>query len=191
MEFQVNDLLDSMGYPAELFRGSLQVQQVPTALRLFENSFHFLHRGFDRLLKWTTERVLDYMGREQIGVSLQLPRMADDLEKRSIYMQLAAGAEIPRQVAYRPLGIDDPVEAARQRAQEDAEIQKEVSKIQQQAQKEMQEGSMEGVIAAQQAGGGGGAPGGAVVLSAAETLYDFRRKQCLLLKNLSLLLIHK
>lgn len=81
MEFQVNDLLDSMGYPAELFRGSLQVQQIPTALRLFENSFHFLHRGFDRLLKWTVERVLDYMGREQMGVDLQLPRMADDLEK--------------------------------------------------------------------------------------------------------------
>lgn len=160
MEFQVNDLLDSMGYPAELFRGSLQIQQIPTALRLFENSFHFLHRGFDRLLKWTVERVLDYMGREQIGVDLQLPRMADDLEKRSIYMQLAAGAEIPRQVAYRPLGIDDPVEAARQRAQEDAEIQKEVSKIQQQSQKEMQEGSMEGVLAAQQGGGGAPPPGG-------------------------------
>jgi hypothetical protein len=163
MEFQVNDLLDSMGYPAELFRGSLQVQQIPTALRLFENSFHFLHRGFDRLLKWSVERVLDYMGREQIGVELQLPRMADDLEKRHIYMQLSAGAEIPRQVAYRPLGIDDPIEAAKQRAQEDAEIEKEVSKIQMEAQREMQEGSMEGIIAGQQAaqqGGGGGAPGG-------------------------------
>lgn len=166
MEFQVNDLLDSMGYPAELFRGSLQVQQIPTALRLFENSFHFLHRGYDKMLKWAVKRVLDYMGREQIGVELQLPRMADDLEKRHIYMQLAAGAEIPRQVAYRPLGIDDPVEAAKQRAQEDAEIQKEVGQIQQEAEREMQEGSMEGIIAGQQAaaqqggGGGGGAPGG-------------------------------
>jgi len=166
MEFQVNDLLDSMGYPAELFRGSLQVQQIPTALRLFENSFHFLHRGFDRLLKWSVEKVLDYMGREQIGVELQLPRMADDLEKRHIYMQLSAGAEIPRQVAYRPLGIDDPVEAAKQRAQEDAEIQKEVTQIQMEAEREMAEGSMEGIVASQQAaaqqgGGGMAAPGGA------------------------------
>lgn len=163
MEFQVNDLLDSMGYPAELFRGSLQVQQIPTALRLFENSFHFLHRGFDRLLKWSVERVLDYMGREQIGVELQLPRMADDLEKRHIYMQLSAGAEIPRAVAYRPMGIDDPVEAAKQRAQEDAEIAKVVAKIEQESTREMEEGSMEGIIAGQQAAaqaGGGGVPSG-------------------------------
>jgi len=161
MEFQVNDLLDSMGYPAELFRGSLQVQQIPTALRLFENSFHFLHMGFDRLLKWSVKRILDYVGREQIGVELQLPRMADDLEKRHLMMQLSAGGDIPRTIAYRPLGIDKPVDAAVQRAQEDAEIEKKISEIQMEMQRELEEGSMEGVIAGQQAAQGGGGLGGA------------------------------
>lgn len=172
IEFQTNDMLDGMGYPAELFRGSLQIQQIPTALRLFENSFHFIHRHFDNFLKWTVQRVLDYLNHEQIEVDLQLPRMADDLEARHIYLQLAAGAEIPREIAYKPFGIEDPVEAAKRRIEEDIEIQKEQQKAQEDFEREMTLGSMNSVIgaeqeaaaqeqAAMQGGGGGGAMGGA------------------------------
>lgn len=164
IEFQTNDMLDGMGYPAELFRGSLQVQQVPTALRLFENNFHFLHRNFDNFLRWVTRRVLDYLGREQIGVSLQLPSMADDLEERNIYLQLAAGGEISRAKAYRPFNIKDPVQEAKERMQEDIEIQREQQKLQSDYQREMEQGSADQIIAGQMQGqpaGPGGAPGSA------------------------------
>ncbi len=162
IEFQTNDMLDAMGYPAELHRGTLAVQQIPTTLRMFENSFHFLHRHFDNYLKWVTRQVLDYLGSEQIGVKLQLPRMADDLEARHIYLQLAAGAEIPREIAYKPFGIDDPVEAVKRRMQEDIEVQKEQAKLQADFEREQTLGSMDAILGAQaEAQSGEQAQGGA------------------------------
>jgi hypothetical protein len=156
VEYHNNVLLDSMGYPAELFKGSLQVQQIPTAVRLFENSFHFVHQGFDRIVKWVSGRICDYIGQQRLETSLQLPRLADDLERQRVYMQLAAGAEIPRSIAYGPFGIKDPVEAAKQRAQEDIEIQKEQMKLQSDFQRQEQLGSMDSILTqqAQQAAGG-------------------------------------
>jgi hypothetical protein len=162
VEYHNNVLLDSMGYPAELFKGSLQVQQIPTAVRLFENSFHFIHQGFDRIVKWVSGRICDYVGQQRLEASLQLPRLADDLERQRVYMQLAAGAEIPRSIAYGPFGIKDPVEAAKQRAQEDIEIQKEQMKLQSDFQRQQEIGSMDNVLAqqAQQGGAAGSSPAG-------------------------------
>ena len=162
VEYHNNVLLDAMGYPAELFKGSLQVQQIPTAVRLFENSFHFVHQGFDRIVKWVSGRICDYIGQQRLETSLQLPRLADDLERQRVYMQLAAGAEIPRSVAYGPFGIKDPVEAAKQRAQEDIEIQKEQMKLQADFERQQQMGSMDSILAqqAQQGGAVGSSPAG-------------------------------
>lgn len=163
IEFQTNDMLDAMGYPAELHRGTLAVQQIPTTLRLFQNSFYFIHRGFDNYLKWVLKRVLDYLGREQMGVELQVPSMADDLEARNIYMQLAAGAEIPREIAYKPFGIDDPVEAVKRRMEEDIDIQRTQAKLQKDFEREQSVGSMDDVLnqqaAAQEQQQGGGSSG--------------------------------
>jgi len=160
VEYHNNVLLDSMGYPAELFKGSLQVQQIPTAVRLFENSFHFIHQGFARIVKWAAIRICDYIGQQRLEASLQLPRLADDLERQRVYMQLAAGAEIPRSVAYGPFGIKDPVEAAKQRAQEDIEIQKEQMKLQSDFQRQQQMGSMDNILSQQAQQGGGSSPAG-------------------------------
>jgi hypothetical protein len=152
IEFQTNDMLDSMGYPAELFRGSLSVQQIPTALRLFENTFHFLHRNFDQFTRWVVRRTLDYLNREQIGISLQLPSIANDLEERHIYLQLAAGGEISRSKAYHPFNIKDPIQEAKERMQEDIEIQREQQKIQADFEREMTQGSADQIIAGQMQG---------------------------------------
>ena len=163
VEYHNNALLDAMGYPAELFKGSLQVQQIPTAVRLFENSFHFIHHGFDKIVKWVTKRILDYTGQPHMDVELQLPRLADNLEKQNVYMQLAAGQEIPRSIAYAPFGIKDPVEAAKQRAQEDIQIQKDRNKIQQDFEREQTLGSMDSIVMSQQQAasqGAGSSPAG-------------------------------
>lgn len=157
IEFQTNDMLDGMGYPAELFRGSLNVQQIPTALRLFENSFHFIHRGFDGFARWVVFRVQDYLGREQMGVNLELPSIADDLEERNVYMQLAAGGELSRATAYRNYSVQDPVQEVKNRIQEDIEIEKARAKLNEDFEREMTMGSAEDIANAQM---GGGAPGG-------------------------------
>lgn len=157
IEFQTNDMLDGFGYPAELFRGTLQVQQVPTTMRLFENTFSFLHSGMDGYCKWVASRVLGYLNREQIGVSLQLPKIADNIERQYLYMQLVASGEISRQRAFEALGIKDPVEEQSRRMDEDLAIEKAKNKKSQQFEKEMQAGDMG--AAAQQQSAAGTAPG--------------------------------
>ena len=166
IEFQTNDMLDGMGYPAELFRGTLQMQNMPTAIRLFENSFGFLHSGLDGMCKWAVRRILDYMNREQIKVELQLPSLADNIEKQYLYMQLVASGEISRGKAFKAIGIKDPVEEANERMDEDLKIEKNRARKSEEFQREMQSGSLgagpgpSGQAAGSQPGSssGGGAP---------------------------------
>lgn len=163
IQFQTNDMLDGMGYPAELFRGTLALQTIPTTLRLFENTFHFLYRGFNNFVKWVIRRIRSYANSSPLKASLQLPSIADDLEERSVYLQLAASGEVSRGKAYRVWGVDDPVREAKERMEEDIAIQKEQMKLQQQWQKEQQSGSLDAVMGQQggQGGSGGSSAGGA------------------------------
>ena len=160
LEFQINSMLDGMGYPSELFHGTLQVPQIPTTLRLFENAFQHLYRGFHNFLKWSTKRVQRYGSLEEIAVMLEPPRMADDLEKRPLFLQLAAGGEFPRSFALRDFNIDDVPEMYRQRKQEDAEMQRIDFEMEQRLQREQQLGSLSEQVLAEQ-GAAGAAPGNA------------------------------
>jgi hypothetical protein len=168
IEWQVDSMLNAMGYPAEIFKGTMAIQQLPTAVRMLENQFHFLHWGMEQLLKWTTKKVQDFLQRPYIDPVLPLPRMADDLEQRGVYMQLAAGGEVPRRIAYGPFNIKDPVEAAKERMREDIEIQEAQQELQTEMQRKQQLGSMGNIVmqGMQQGqpgapqGGPGGAPGG-------------------------------
>jgi hypothetical protein len=157
IQFADKQLCEATGIPAELWQGTLRVESIPTTLRLFENTFHFILRNNNALLKWIVRRILSHQNREQIGVSMQLPSMADDLEERNVYLQLAAGGEITRSKAYRAFGVDDPVQEAKARMQEDIEIQKAQQKIQTEFQREQQLGSMDQILNSQQQQIGAGA----------------------------------
>jgi len=139
---QSDELLDGMGYPAELFHGSLQVQQIPTALRMFENSFRFIYTGFNSFLKWVAANVQAYKKVGALQLQLDLPTIADDLEKRGLYLQLAAGGEISRATAYKSINVNDPIEEARVRAREDATIAQVQTREQEILQKEMERGAI-------------------------------------------------
>jgi hypothetical protein len=160
MEYHTNSLLDGAGYPAELFRGSLQVAQIPTTLRLFENTHRFIHFNFNKFAQWVTNKVADFSNRPRGGVSLQLPSLADDLEKRQIYMQLGAAGELPRSTYLRPIGIDDPVQAVKERMLEDIEVERERNQIQKDFEREQTMGSPEDIIQQQMGEEGAAGPGG-------------------------------
>jgi hypothetical protein len=51
------------------------------------------------------------------------------MEKRHIWLQLAAGGEVSRETAYKAFSIDNAVEEAKRRAEEDIEIQKMKQKV--------------------------------------------------------------
>jgi len=170
VEYQTNSMLDAMGYPAELFKGSLQVQQVPTAVRLFENSFLFVYLGFTDFAQWVSRKISKFMGEPYIDVKLSKPSMADNIDRQNVIMQLSSSGEISRKKAYSWLGITDAVDEKKERLEEDAEIQKVQMEKEEELRRQMETGSMDQHLAAQQqqeqeaqgggAAGGGSPPGG-------------------------------
>lgn len=123
LEFQINNLLNCCGYPEELFKCSLTVQQLPTALRLFQQSFWFIHDNFNNLTKWVVRKIQNYLEESPMEINLQLPKLADNLELLQQKLQLGMNGELPRRYYMREFGVDNPVAAAVERAQEDLEIQ--------------------------------------------------------------------
>lgn len=124
IEWQTNNMLDSMGYPSELFRGTLQVQQIPTTIRIFENAHMHIPRGLHNFLTWVTRSIQEHAGLQALEVSLRQPRHADIAERQAILFQLAAGGDFPSELALREIGVDDPIEAFRMRVREDIEKDK-------------------------------------------------------------------
>ena len=165
LEYQTGVLLDGMGYPQELFKGTLQYVQVPTGLRLFENTFLFVHIGFNNVAQWVVRRVRSYLNQPPMEVMVQRPSLADSLERKQLVFQLAAMGEISRETGYDALGIDNAVKEMKKRMEEDAAIEREKYKMQQQLQKELETGTISDAEAAgqqaQQPGSPvGGPPGG-------------------------------
>lgn len=168
LQFQSDAMLNAMGYPGEIFRGTMQMAALPTALRMLEANFFFIYRSFDQFTKWVARQVQEFRQQEFIEPTVTPPRMADDLEQRHIWLQMAAGGEIPRKIAYSPFNIPNPVEAAKERMREDQELAREQAKLQAEMAQEEQMGSMEQGLALQMQGaqgpagappGGGGAGG--------------------------------
>lgn len=146
MQYQDDKLLDGFGYASEFWHMSTHYQVLPTAIRMFESNWTFLFRGLTRLVRWVSNSILDYLEQEQLGVQLIRPSLADDLDLKHLKMSLAAGGEISRATAYRPIGIDDPIEEQKRRQQEDLEIQKAIQKEQQNFEREMTLGSGNQVV---------------------------------------------
>lgn len=163
MQAQANEVRDGFGIAPDLWNFSLQMQQTPTAIRVFESTHSDLARDVNLALKWVTKSILDYLQKEQIGVRMMAPHVADDLDNRQVALQLASGGEVSRKTAYRLFNIDDPVQENVDRMREDLDIQKERQKLQDSYDREQQLGSASQVVDAMmqaQAGPGGVAPGG-------------------------------
>jgi hypothetical protein len=103
----MDELLNGLGVPAELYRGTLQFQAMPTALRLFQQTWPHLIAEFNAWLDWMTEIVCTAQSWDKPEKSgLQPVTMADDIEKRQIWLQLASANMISRGTAFAPWGID-------------------------------------------------------------------------------------
>lgn len=152
-------MLSEAGFPVEVFNMSLQMQVLPSAIRAFEATYVHLQRKLSNFVRWVTKSIRNYQELEQIDVKLAMPSVADDMEKRHIWLQLAAGGEVSRETAYKAFSIDSAVEEARRRAEEDIEIQKIKMKIQSDFEREQTIGSVDQTLDAMMQGPPPG-PGG-------------------------------
>ena len=162
VEYHTNSLLDSCGLPVELYKGSINIQNVPSTIRLFETENQSYYFAFNAILRWTANAIQDIRRAARLETRLKRSNMADQLEERGIYLQLAASGEISRARAYGAVNIENPMEEKKRRMREDLESMMEQEKMQKEYQQQQQAGALQN--APQQPGAdpnaGYGAPGG-------------------------------
>ena len=133
LEYQVNNMLNAMGFPAELHTMSLSVQHMPAALRILEKDFWFVHENFNRFCTWSMDQINAYIGNQNVKVTLLPPTMANDLEQTNLMMGLALQGDLPRAAVYKKLGYPSVEEAFRERAEEDMALVETQEEVQQEA----------------------------------------------------------
>lgn len=101
-----DELLNATGFPADLYKGSLSIQAFPVALRLFERTWGTLVDGYNELIAWTSRKITRYFQWGEMNGRLRSVTLADDLERKALALQGAAGMDISKGTAYQPLDID-------------------------------------------------------------------------------------
>lgn len=178
-----DEFLNAQGVPAELYRGSLEWQALPAALRLFERTWISLVSSLNREINWIFKRCSDLMNWENLKGRLQPVTLADDLDRKHALLQLSAGQQISRQTAWAPFNLNFREEVKRMFEEQQytdeqtARFQEEMAK-KMQMQQNMQMGStgqlpgvtapMQGAPAMPGAAPAGGAPAGAPAGGAAQ-----------------------
>jgi len=144
------EILNALGYPSELWYGTLSVQALPAALRMFENNWHFLTEMNSRFIQWIADQIAEYFDKEKIRVEFERVSIADDVERRQIMMQLAASQKISDISFLERYGLDFKDEQRKLLRQQQImqDIQAKATEIQQEAAE---------VNTGDQGGGGGNA----------------------------------
>jgi hypothetical protein len=142
MQFQKDEINEGAGYPIELWKGTMNIQAMPVSLRLFESSFFHIHRNMAKIVRWANGAIASFLDREQLDIGLKMPSNADDMEARSIMMQMVANGEVSRERGYKFLNIDDPVEEAKRKLDEDLEIERAKADMQRRLEKEFSAGTL-------------------------------------------------
>lgn len=141
----MTELLSAMGFPQELFSGTLTLQAAPVALRLFERQFNVLVDGDNQLLQWIADKVSAFYGWDEVDVMLNPVTLADDLERKGMQLQAAAGMDVSKQTAYKAMGIDYLEEQSKiLREQKEIQDMQTEAMLDQQAETENGEGNAPG-----------------------------------------------
>lgn len=180
----VSLLLNNIGVPVEMYKGSLSLQAAPPALRLFENTWTYLVSGMNEFLQSLADQVASSLSWDPVRIKLISPRIIDDLQDQMARLQLMMGKQISQTTGLQSLNIDFR-EEQRRILEEERYVQEQQAKLQ----KEMdQAASMDQMLApvppggapmpgdpnaqgAQGAPGAGGAPqGGGAATNAAQNV---------------------
>lgn len=102
----VQQLLNDAGCPMELFNGTLALQALQPGLRVFEATNIHMVRDGNNFLKWLMRQLSRILGWSDIPVRLKSVRIADDLQRQMLIMQLLAGQQISGETAFKALELD-------------------------------------------------------------------------------------
>ena len=142
------EIMNSLGFPQELFYGSLSIQAAPVALRLLENTLSNWMSGMQGLTQWVADKVSIYLGMPSLETSWAKVSLVDDIEKKQILMQLLGAQKVADDTFLSAVGTNISTELKKRFKQQklEAEYQKkfeeEMKRMQEQ---DMQESPAGGV----------------------------------------------
>ncbi len=178
MDQGIEVLLNNVGVPVELYKGSLQIQSAPAALRLFESSWSHLVHHLNGYVRFIMKKLAEYLSWEKVSAKLIKVTHADDLNRQMAKMQLMVSDLVSKQTGLQSVGIDF-FDEERRKSQEQLFLAEQQNKLQG---KLDQAGQMAGASQPQQQGmpgdpsmqGGGmpAQPGSANVMAGQPTLPD-------------------
>lgn len=162
LELGLTTLLDSIGVPVDLYKGTLTMQAAIPAMRLFEANWSHLTHGLNRFLAALVDKVAQLMSWEPVNCKLQRTTHADDINRQMAQLQLMMGGQISRTTGLNSVGLDFGTETRLKLEEERTEAE-----ATQEMQTEMEHAEQMNQMTApadQQQGGdpatGGAAPGG-------------------------------
>lgn len=116
-------LLASMGIPLEFYKNTssgMSANAGPLlSLKMFERNWQYFINDLNKWLDWVINKQGELQKWEKINAGLVPLSLEEDPAIRDIKLQLAAGQEISRTTAYRPLGINIRQERKLLMAEED------------------------------------------------------------------------
>lgn len=122
VELWTNTFFDGMGFPQELYRGSIAVDQLPNAIRMFERSYEWMFQAMQGLLLFISDKACDVLEYDNVAIHLKRPTVAVNAEHMALKMQLVANRETPRDSLFNELGLGSPVDEADAAMSEDHAI---------------------------------------------------------------------
>lgn len=151
-------LLNDIGTPVELYKGTLQLQAAPVALRLFESTWAPMVADANSFLRWVDRQLSRIMKHEPSPPSLRRVTIADDAAKTMAMLQLFSGSQISGEDALKTLGLS--YKAQVKKISDEAIF---AAEIQAKAQEKLTQEGFASELAKGQPGGqgGSGAQGGA------------------------------
>lgn len=150
LQYAGDEFLNGCGFPAQLFQGNLEYDARPGALRVFEQTWSVLPEQNNRLVDWFVKKVCRRYGYGPMTGAMEPVTQADDLERRMLISQGAAAGDISKGTAYHALGFDFLSEQEKVVSE-----QREIDRLRQEAEEEMQAAQSAGQAPMQ---GPGGAP---------------------------------
>lgn len=129
LEQGLTTLLNGFGMPAELYNGTLSLQAMLPAIRLFQSSWTYLTHFMNDFLGFVTNKTADGMGWEPANAKLLPPTITDDMNNIMAKLQLMQGQQISQTTALRGMGLNFK-EETRQMMEEERFKQEEQAKIQ-------------------------------------------------------------
>ncbi len=102
----MDSMLNASGVPAELYKGTLQMQAAPAALRLFESHWAHLVDALNSWVDFVVDRMAKICNWEPIDARFMRPRTADDISRQMALLQLMTSRNISQHTGLSSLDLD-------------------------------------------------------------------------------------